>query len=210
MLDGWSRSSPSACAGSSSATGRSQRSTTSTSRSDGDLRRFAGTERRGQVDDHASSDRTVDRGRGRPRGARLPLAGGVEDGARPERRHATARQSRYDADRRAEPARLRPPLPDRPRGPARGHRARARDGDAHRSPRFAGRQALRRNAAAPADRSGAHPPSAARPAREPTVGLDPQVRQGIWALIDALRPRGRRSSCRRTTSRRRNVLPTRC
>ena len=28
---------------------------------------------------------------------------------------------------------------------------------------------------------------------EPTVGLDPQVRQQLWALIDALRRRGRRS-----------------
>jgi lipooligosaccharide transport system ATP-binding protein len=28
---------------------------------------------------------------------------------------------------------------------------------------------------------------------EPTVGLDPQVRQELWALIDALRARARRS-----------------
>ena len=45
---------------------------------------------------------------------------------------------------------------------------------------------------------------------EPTVGLDPQVRQELWALIDALRAEGTTSSCRRTTSRRRSASPTRC
>ena len=45
---------------------------------------------------------------------------------------------------------------------------------------------------------------------EPTVGLDPQVRQELWALIDRLRPRGRRSSCPRTTSRRPSGSPTPC
>ena len=44
---------------------------------------------------------------------------------------------------------------------------------------------------------------------EPTVGLDPQVRQELWALIDRCAPRERRSSCRPTTSRRRSASPTR-
>ena len=78
---------------------------------------------------------------------------------------AAARQPRHDADRRAEPARLRSPLPDRPRRPARGDRAGARDGEAGRPARRARRQALRRHAAAPADRTGARPPPAARAAR---------------------------------------------
>ena len=43
---------------------------------------------------------------------------------------------------------------------------------------------------------------------EPTVGLDPQVRQELWALIDSLRPRACRSSCRPTTSRRPSGWPT--
>ena len=43
---------------------------------------------------------------------------------------------------------------------------------------------------------------------EPTVGLDPQVRQQLWALIDKLRSEGTRSSCRRMTSRRRSGSPT--
>ena len=56
-------------------------------------------------------------------GFRLP--GGVEAGARAARRHAAARQPRHDADRRAEPARLRAPLPDRPR-PSGARRSSAR------------------------------------------------------------------------------------
>ena len=43
---------------------------------------------------------------------------------------------------------------------------------------------------------------------EPTVGLDPQVRQELWALIDPCAPTARRSSCRPTTSRRRSGSPT--
>ena len=93
------------------------------------------------------------------------LPGGVEAGARAVRRRAAARQPRRDADRRAEPARLRAPLPDRARRAARGDRARARDGEPRRPPRLARRQALRRHAAAPADRPRARPPPAARAAR---------------------------------------------
>ena len=78
---------------------------------------------------------------------------------------APARQPRHDAHGRAEPARLRAPLPDRPRRAARGDRARARDGEARRPARLARRQALGRHAPAPADRARARPPTAARPPR---------------------------------------------
>ena len=52
------------------------------------------------------------------------------------------------------------------------------------------RQALGRHAPAAADRARARAPAAARLLDEPTVGLDPQVRQELWALIDALRAEG--------------------
>ena len=63
-------------------------------------------------------------------------------------------------------------------------------GEAGRPARHARRQALRRDAPAAADR----PRAVHRPRLvlldEPTVGLDPQVRQELWALIDALRSEG--------------------
>ena len=83
----------------------------------------------------------------------------------PVRRRPAARQPRHDADRRAEPARLRAPLPDRPRRATRGDRARARDGEARRPARLAGRQALGRHAPAPADRARARASAAPRAAR---------------------------------------------
>ena len=44
---------------------------------------------------------------------------------------------------------------------------------------------------------------------EPTVGLDPQVRQELWSLIDGLRARGRDGAdVARTTSRRPSGWPT--
>ena len=81
------------------------------------------------------------------------------------RRRAAARQPRRHAHGRAEPARLRAPLPDPPRGAARRDRAGARDGEARRPARRARRQALRRHAAAAADRAGARAPAAARAPR---------------------------------------------
>src|SRR6186713_799 len=78
------------------------------------------------------------------------------------RRRSAARQPRHDADRSAEPARLRAPVPDRPGRPRRGDRAVAEDGEPRRPPRHARRQAFRRHAQAAADRAGARAPAAAR------------------------------------------------
>jgi lipooligosaccharide transport system ATP-binding protein len=44
---------------------------------------------------------------------------------------------------------------------------------------------------------------------EPTVGLDPQVRRSCGRSSTTCAARGRRSSCRRTTSRRPSASPTR-
>ena len=74
---------------------------------------------------------------------------------------------------------------------ARGHRARARDREPGRPPRREGRQAQRRDAAAPADRPRAGAPAAAAccwtSRRSASI---PQVRQELWALVDALRAEG--------------------
>ena len=75
--------------------------------------------------------------------------------------------------------------------PAQGRdRAHAGDRQPDRPARLEGRRAQRRHAPAAADR----PLAAARPQLllldEPTVGLDPQVRQELWALIDLLRSEG--------------------
>ena len=57
----------------------------------------------------------------------LPRARAVQGGARPVRRRAAARQPRRHAHRRAEPARVRAPLPGAARRPQGGGRARAGD-----------------------------------------------------------------------------------
>jgi lipooligosaccharide transport system ATP-binding protein len=44
---------------------------------------------------------------------------------------------------------------------------------------------------------------------EPTVGLDPQVRQELWSLIDELRAQGVTVLMSTTTSRRQSAWPTR-
>ena len=102
---------------------------------------------------------------GDDRDPRLQAAEGVEGRARPVRRRAAARQPRRDADRRAEPARLRAPVPDRARAPQGRGRARAADREPDRPPRHEGRQALRRHAPAAADRARARAQAAARAAR---------------------------------------------
>ena len=80
----------------------------------GHLRRAARPERRRQVDDDAAADGAGDRRRGRDRGARVQAARGDSKPARARvRRRAAARQPRHHAHRRAEPARLRAPVPDR-------------------------------------------------------------------------------------------------
>ena len=53
-----------------------------------------------------------------------------------------------------------------------------------------GRRAERRHAPPAPDRARAAPPAALVLLDEPTVGLDPQVRQALWALIDLLRSEG--------------------
>ena len=129
------------------------------------MRRSARAQRRGQVDHDAAADRPGDRRRGRDPGARPLAARRLEGGARRDGRRAAARQPRHHADGRAEPARVRAPLPDPARRAAGGDRAGARDVAARRSPRHARGQALRRHAPAAADLARARAPAAARPAR---------------------------------------------
>ena len=102
-----------------------------------------------------------------------------------------ARQPRHDADRRAEPARLHLPLPR----PAR-RAARRRSSARWRSPTSATAATPRSTSSRAACAGGCSSParSCTSPRLvlldEPTVGLDPQVRQELWALIDQLRSRG--------------------
>ena len=102
-----------------------------------------------------------------------------------------ARQPRRVADRRAEPARLRPPLP-RARRPSARRRSSARSDSPTSAPRRASKVdelsgGMRRRLLIA--RALLHEPRLVL-LDEPTVGLDPQVRQELWALIDRLRSEG--------------------
>ena len=174
----------------------------------GDVRRPARAERRRQVHDDEAPHRSVDRRRGRARGARISPAGRVEGCEGAVRRRAPARQPRHDAHRRAEPARLRAPVPDRPARAACSDRARARDGEPRRPARQPGRQALRRHAETAAHRPCARAPAATRAPRRAhrragpagpsgAVGADrpPARRGGDHSHVDALH-RGSAAPCR--------------
>ena len=119
------------------------------------------------------------------------LPGRLQGGARRDGRRAAARQPRHDADGRAEPARVRVPLPDparasgRRRSSARSRSRNLTDRRDTRVDKLSGGMRRRLLIA----RALVHRPRLVL-LDEPTVGLDPQVRQELWALIDALRSRG--------------------
>ena len=158
----------------------------------GHVRRPARPQRRGQVDDDEGADRAGHRRRGRARGPRLPASRRLQAGARRDGRRAAARQPRRVADRRAEPR-----SSSRTSTACRAaQRARARSSARSRSPT----SATRRDSKVDELRGGMrrrlliarallHRPRLIL-LDEPTVGLDPQVRQELWALIDRLRSEG--------------------
>ena len=121
----------------------------------------------------------------------LPVPERVQGGARAVRRRAAARQPRRHAHRRAEPARLRAPVPGAERADRKAAVERAleianlTDRRDTKVDNLSGGMRRRLLIA----RGLVHRPRLIL-LDEPTVGLDPQVRQELWALIDLLRSRG--------------------
>ncbi len=150
-----------------------------------------GTQRGGQVDDDADADRPDAGRRGHDLGARLRAAAGIQAVAPGDGGRAAARQPRRGAHLPPDPDRLRPALP----GPAAPSVRRPSSGRS-RSPTWCPRAdtivrelsgGMRRRLLVA--RGLIHRPRLVL-LDEPTVGLDPQIRQELWSLIDGLRAEG--------------------
>ena len=153
------------------------------------LLRPARPQRRGQVDDDAHAHRAGARRRGRDRRcSAIELPRAVQAGAHGDGRRAAAGQPRRRADLPPDPDGVRAPLPRRAR-----RAPRRRSSGRSRSPTSAARAdtivrelsgGMRRRLLVA--RGLIHEPRLVL-LDEPTVGLDPQVRQELWSLIDGLR-----------------------
>ena len=159
---------------------------------EGDLRRPARAQRRGQVDDDEAAHRAGDRRRGRARGAR-PRAARATRSRRGREMGVVPQLDNLDTTLTVEQNLLVFTLP-LPRAAARA--GATRSSARWRSPTWRDRRdakvdelsgGMRRRLLIA--RALVHEPRLVL-LDEPTVGLDPQVRQELWALIDRLRSEG--------------------